>query len=178
MISRIDHLGHEQKNYETIDEAGKAAGKDAAKQSNDFDVKSNQDRTGVIPWKKEFAGLICCKDQKFRYTPPHPGLTNGPFPKNGGVNARQYDWSPNGAALGAASASSNPDVDYSKDENGETVTCKSVFEDDSVEVGYFHSHPYQSGANPSKKDNDNPKPGRKFLGWVINRDGVVDAREY
>ena len=169
--------------FATVEQAGKEGARVAAGFSRDFDKKFNKKPRTGIQWKREFAGLVCHKCDKttgnldvYQYTKPHPGLINGPFPKFGD-NQRQYNYSPQGAAIGQSSASSDPNVDYTKDINGIGVTCESALGKGWEEVGYYHSHPFNSGPNPSAGDLANPKMGKRFLGWD-NDQGELIAIEY
>ena len=84
------------------------------------------------------------------------------------VGNNYYDFGP---------ASSDPGIDYSRFDNGEYASCESRFGVEWKQVGKFHSHPFQSGSNPSDIDKANKEGGRRFLGWD-NGHGVSIATEY
>jgi uncharacterized protein RhaS with RHS repeats len=174
--------------FEKLEDAGKAGAKLAADNSRAFDIAYNVAPPAYIVWKREYAGLVCAKCDVaankiyYLYTNPHPGRINGPFPRGPkagrtGGNSEQHDYSVNGGTLGPASASSDPGIDYSRFDNGEYVSCESRFGVEWKQVGKFHSHPFQSGSNPSDIDKANKEGGRRFLGWD-NGHGVSIATEY
>ena len=184
VVDQVDMLGL----YLTLDAAGHAGARAAAELSIRFDEIHNVDnwtyrRNGEkegIDFKLEYAGLICenCNepdpDDRFRHTPPHPGVVFGPYPdkvkaKLPLINPDVANYDPKTGAMikrgGDAHAYSDPTFDHATDE---AVTCEKVFGLNWVAVGHFHSHPRGSGLGPSPGDLTSTSPGRQFLGAITD----------
>lgn len=174
---------------------GLAGAHEAAEASIRFDEIYNSDNwtlrffdDGIgIPFKLEYAGLVCkkCNDKgidEFKHTSPHPGVISGPNPAtyNGKIlppwlSVANYDPA-TGAILQTknAKAYSNATYDYGKKE---IVSCEKAFGKGWELVGSYHSHPRHSGSEPSADDLVSEGLGRKFLG-TVDTNYRISTKEY
>ena len=174
---------------------GLAGAKEAAEASIRFDEIYNSDNwtlrffdDGIgIPFKLEYAGLVCKKcgdkgEDEFKHTSPHPGVISGPNPAifSGKVlppwlSVANYD-PVTGAILQSmnAKAYSNATYDYGKKK---IVSCENAFGKGWKLVGSYHSHPRHSGSNPSADDLASEGLGRKFLG-TVDTNYRISTKEY
>lgn len=201
-LNKSDYLGHavtvlpdgsfsSDIHYDALADAGHAGAKAAAEASIRFDEINNPNWTvrvngpdGEIPFKLEYAGLVCmrCENHQaeYKYTEPHPGIISGPNPPtfNGKffifpIHVANYD-PITGAMIkpAGASAYSNPTFDYGMNAN---VSCAGNFGSDWVLVGVYHSHPRKSGLNPSNQDYEGWSQLRRFLGAVDDNYKVITS---
>ena len=174
---------------------GLAGAHEAAEASIRFDEIYNSDNwtlrfydDGIgIPFKLEYAGLVCkkCNDKgkdEFKHTLPHPGVVSGPNPATfkgkllpPWLSVANYDPTTGAIIKGRnATAYSDPIFDFGKKD---TVSCEKSFGKGWVLVGSYHSHPRYSGSEPSKSDIASEGLGRKFLG-TVDTEYRISTKEY
>lgn len=185
-----DNLGQ----YSTTEEAGHAGARAAARMSIRFDEVYNSDNWTYrlsdngkegTDFRLEYAGLVCCApdEVKYDFTPPHEGVVAGPFPaivkaKKPRILPKTANYHPaTGAVMkigGKAHAYSDPTYNFATEEG---VSCREVFGLGWKMVGHYHSHPRNSGLEPSPGDRTNTLPGKRFLGAVAG-DYSIHTEEY
>lgn len=202
-LNKSDHLGlavtvvlpggnfSTDVHYDALAEAGHAGAKAAAEAAVRFDEINNPNWTvrvngpdGEIPFKLEYAGLVCmrCENHQaeYKHTEPHPGIISGPNPPTftGAayifpIHVANYD-PITGAMIkpAGASAYSSPILDYGMNAH---VSCANNFGSDWVLVGVYHSHPRKSGLNPSTQDYEGWSHLRRFLGAVDDNYKIITS---